>query len=166
MIFRQALTITIAVFIAILLQAALASRIAIGIARPDFVTATVIGLGLLTGFGRGVFAGVWGGFLFAALCGANFGSFMVSRGVAGGLVGNLPKSIQRDNIYVPIIAVIVGSIASEIVYFIMAPASPVGWWARMILTQSLYNALITLPIYWALQRALPPPRTTFAPQRR
>ena len=163
---RHAITIAIALMLAVLLQARMASSITVWLARPDFVTVTIVCLALLTGFRRATIGGLCGGFLFAALCGANFGSFMVSRSVAGGLLGKLPRSVQRDNAYVPTIAVFIGTIVAEVVYFIMSPASPVGWWTKMLLAQAVYNTIITLPVYWLLQRALGKPKTSFAPYRR
>jgi len=168
MIARQVLTISLSLYCAVILQAAIASHITIGVARPDFVTVTIVSLGLLTGFGRGVVSGLWGGFLFATLCGANYGSYMVSRAFAGGLMGLVPKDIHRENIYIPISAVLVTTIATEVIYFIMAPVSPVGWWAKVIIEEALYNCVVVLPVFWTIQRLLPKPavRPAFATQRR
>lgn len=168
MMLRQVMTIVISVYLAVIVQGAFASHLTIHLARPDFVTVTIVSLGVLTGFGQGVASGLWGGFLLGALCGGNFGSFMVSRALAGGLMGSLPKDIHRENLLVPLAATLVSTLATEIVYFVMAPVSPVGWWAKITLCQMLYNLVIAIPIYWLIQRSLPRPsgKPAFASQKR
>lgn len=166
---RQVAAIALSLLSAALLQAALAQRVHIGFARPDLLTVTLAGAALVTGgFGRSVAGGLWAGFLMASLFGGNFGSYMVSRCLAGAAVASIPKHVHRDSILLPIASVIGATLIAEAVYFVMAPLRPIGWWLKITLAQTGYNAVLAAPVHWLLRAIIgqPKDRLAFAPQRR
>jgi cell shape-determining protein MreD len=134
------------------LQAAIASRIQIFHAEPDFVLTTLVCICILVGTVHGTMLSVWAGFLTSVLAGVNYGSIMVSRLVTGSLSGSVQRHIIQDNIFIPPTTLFVATWLTEGLYFLMAPnLQNLRWWTHMVLGQAIYNSVLSLPIYFGLR---------------
>jgi len=134
------------------LQAGVSNRIAVFHARPDFVLTTLVCSSILIGSLYGTVLSVWGGFLTAVLAGYNYGSVMVSRLITGTLSGALQQHINQDNYIIPPIVVFLATWLTEGLYFLMAPnLHGLRWWGKMVVGESVYNAILSVPIYIGLR---------------
>jgi rod shape-determining protein MreD len=134
------------------LQAALSTRIEVFHARPDFVLTTLVCICILVGTTHGTLLSVWAGFLTAVLAGYNYGSVLVSRLIIGTLSGTLQQHLIQDNIIIPPVTIFLATWLSETIYFLMAPnLHSLHWWSHMVLGESIYNAILSIPIYFGLR---------------
>jgi rod shape-determining protein MreD len=133
-------------------QAGLSSRMELLHARPDFVLTTLVCICILVGTTHGTLLSVWAGFLTAVLAGYNYGSVLISRLITGALSGALQQHIIQDNLIIPMVTVFLATWFSEGLYFLMAPnLHSLHWWLHMVLGESLYNAVLAVPIYFGLR---------------
>ncbi len=134
------------------LQAGLSARIALFHARPDFILTTLVCISVLIGNLYGTVQSLWAGFLTAVLAGFNYGSVMVSRLLTGFLCGSLQQHIIQDSPFIPLITVFLATWLCEGLYFLMAPnLHYLRWWTHMVLGESIYNSILSVPIYFGLR---------------
>lgn len=118
----------------------------IGGVAPDLFLIVAISLGINLGWADGALLGMALGFVQATLHGADFGSYLVSRCLAGALAGYLQPAISRDNLFAPSLCVLGVSFAAETMFFLMAPR-PFADWLVATVTLCAYNAVIASTLY-------------------
>lgn len=138
-------------FGALLLQAAFFPAYTLFGARPDLVTLLVVLFGLFWGPRTGAFLGGVGGLAVDLLTGRLVGLGALTRatiGLAGGLVG---QRVFSENWLVPVVAVLVGTVAEQVLY--VAGASIYGLpapWTESFFLSALatgwYGALLAVPL--------------------
>lgn len=141
------------------LQGLYGSGIAIKGARPDIVLLIALlsaqFYGACAGAGIGCCAG-----LMTASCVAppphfdGYGSIVVSRTLVCFLVGALEETVFRDNILIAVTTVTVGTIVTEVLFFVFDPHFRVSTWAHACLTESVYNGALSVPIYFVVRKCL------------
>jgi rod shape-determining protein MreD len=149
---RQYWLLIAIILLSVWLQACLSNRISVLHGKPDFVLTTIVCIAVLTGTTNSVLLCVWGGFLTAVLAGFNYGSILISRLVTGAVAGLLRQHVIQDSIVVPPLTVFLATWICEGLYFLMAPnLHGVHWWLRMVLSESFYNSVLAVPIYFGLR---------------
>ncbi len=154
---KTPLVFTLALFTAALLQMTVAHALQIRQAQPDFLL-LLLATGsffcdanpaALLGFGTGTAAAS-----LAAPPAAGFASIVVSRVITGFALGWLAKNLYRDlPLLVPPVAAI-GTALASCLFFVFFPQKQVTHWAVNMAGASLYNALLSLPLYFLLSRLL------------
>lgn len=136
---------------ALLLQAAFFPAYTLFGARPDLVTLLVILFGLFWGPRTGALLGAAGGLAVDLLIGRLVGLGALTRAIIGWASGLAGQRVFSDNWIVPVLAVLVGTIAEQVLY--VAGASvyglPAAWTAAFFLSAlatGWYGALLTVPI--------------------
>ncbi|MCS6859740.1 MAG: hypothetical protein NZT92_05405 [Abditibacteriales bacterium] len=121
---------------------------------PDIVLTVVLLIGIITGPRRAALQGFVGGYFCGVLAGVSLGSFMVSRLLAGYVIGLVQNVMVRDNPMVAWISVFVGTVLAEAVMFLMNPTFPLSLWLETTLKEAVLNALLSILIYPLLLRLL------------
>ena len=153
---RRAAALYLAVFLAAILQTVYADAIHIRGARPDLLTATALICALFCDANGGAGVGFMAGLLFASLSGPpgrGYGSIIVSRTLVGFGVGWLEERIERDNPFLAVALVTVGTLLADCLFFLFAPQrGQMAHWARGMLLTTLYNAVLAYPLYLVVRR--------------
>ncbi len=141
-----------ALVLALALQTTVLNAVAIGEVKPDLVLVVAICVGLLAGPGAGAVCGAAAGLLEGYAQGLHLGSLGVSRTVAAFVAGTVETQLMRDKVVVPAATGLMGSLVAHVVYFVLAPELPIARPLRIAVVESLYNMLLTPPVYLALAR--------------
>ncbi len=149
---RQGGTVAAALLVAALLQGRLSHSLALFGAQPDFVLTTLACGAILAGGARGAWLGFWAGLLTAALASQTPGSFLVSRTLAGALAGWLQGSVIPRSPVAPPLAALAATLAAEGVYVLAAPTHHLRAWATAVGGETIYNVLLSFPLYALLRR--------------
>lgn len=121
---------------------------------PDIVLTVVLLVGVITGPRRAALQGFIGGYICGVLAGVSLGSFMVSRILAGYVIGLAQNVMVRDNPLVAWASVFVGTVLAEAMMFLMNPTFPPLLWMETTLKEAILNALLSILIYPLLLRLL------------
>lgn len=126
---------------------------------PDLVLIIIICYGLLNGTNKGLFLGLIGGFLLDLTAGGILGINIITKALLGFCAGHLERMVFKDNLFVPIISVLVGTIISELLSFLILSAF--GWrmgffpfFFSILIPLCLYHIILTGPVYIILLKAL------------
>ena len=118
----------------------------IGGGAPDLLLIVAISVGINLGWADGAMAGMAIGFVQATLHGADFGSYLVSRSLAGALAGYVQPAISKDNLFAPSLCVLSVGFAAETMFFLMSPRPFADWLAATVILCA-YNAGITSALH-------------------
>lgn len=146
--------LALALVLAFALNAAYGSRLTIANARPNLSTTALLTACLFADCEMGAWLGFMVGMLEAAFAARFIGSFIVTRTLAGFLVGLLEERIFRDNIFVAAAAVFVGSLFIDACFFLFAPQPHVARWFTSSLMQAAFNCALALPLYLLIKRVI------------
>ena len=135
------------------LQSAWASRMGLWGGSPDFPLTLALCAALLSDAQTGAIAGFAAGWVSAALSGETLGTFLVSRILAGFLAGSLTARLYRGNVFVVVAGVWAASLLTSVLYALSAPPrGNLADWGRGLLVGAVWNALLSLPLAFALRR--------------
>jgi rod shape-determining protein MreD len=142
--------LALALFVAAVAQAALAGRVRLWEAQPNFLLAVALIGALFCNTGGGAGVGFAAGLLSAALASpprGGFGSLLVSCTLVCGSLGWLEERLFRDHPAIALAGVTVGTAAVEGLFYLFAPQPYPLHWARMLGLTTLYNAVLAIPLY-------------------
>lgn len=156
---RQALPTIGALFVAALLQVAVAPHLAIGGAVPNFMLLVVVTLALVEGPSAGAASGFAAGLVFDLLGTGPIGPFALVLTVIGFLAGSLQANMFAEGWRLPLTVVLVASLSTELSYGLVLAmldeAAPFGvTFIRVMLPTAAYNAVLALLVYPWLARFL------------
>jgi rod shape-determining protein MreD len=119
---------------------------------PDLILIMVISYGLLRGPDEGLFFGLAAGLFLDLIAGGLIGIQTLSKTIAGFSSGLLEKTIFKDNLLVPVIAALIGTIILESfnVLMLLSFHGNYNYWLVLvsaIIPLSLYNAVFAPVIY-------------------
>ena len=139
-----------------LLQVTVAPHITILGARPDLMLLTVVSWSLLRGTREGIAWGFVGGLCLDLFSGGPFGLsalVLIAVGIFASLGG---MNIYRGHIFLPIITALAGTLIHGLFYLSLLHimGRSIVWLdslLRVTLPSTVFNGLLTLPIYAALR---------------
>jgi rod shape-determining protein MreD len=152
---RRTLRLVIALLLAFSLHAAYDSRLMVAGAQPNLSLTALLTACLFTDCETAAWLGFLVGLLEASYTARYIGSFIVTRTLAGFLVGLLEERIFRDNVFVAIAAVFLGTLFTNTCFFLFAPQPHAARWFLHALTQAAYNAVLAIPVYAIFKRLIP-----------
>ncbi len=153
---KKVIWLSVCLLFAITLQSTFADSIQIQGVKPDIIlTLALVGAMFCDGNG-GALLGFIAGLFFAAIASppAGFGAIIISRTLGGFGVGWLGEHLFRENLKLAIPIVMGGTILTEALFFVIAPQANIPLWIRHTLGNSLYNAVLTIPVYLLLKRLI------------
>ena len=119
---------------------------------PDLVLILVISYGMLKGPWYGAILGLVTGLVCDLLAGGPAGAGALAKTIVGFSAGLLEKAIFKDNLLVPFLSLLAGTIIEEAIFLIIART--LGWHfgsllyiLPKLLLLAIYNALLAPFIY-------------------
>lgn len=165
---RRALPTIAALFVAVVMQVAIAPNIAIGRAVPNFMLLVVVALALTEGPAAGASAGFVAGVLFDLLGSGPIGPAALVLTVVGYLAGSLSANMFAEGWRLPVTVVLIASLLAELSYGAVLAILGVGqpFWSTFLavmLPTAVYNGVLALLAFPFLARLLRTERqmTTF-----
>ncbi len=149
----RVLILCIGTILGVALQATWLARLNLpGNIIPDLILIMVISYGLLRGPDEGLFFGLAAGLFLDLVAGGVIGIQMLSKTAAGFAAGLLEKTIFKDNLLVPVIAALVGTLVLESlnVFMHLSFHGNYNFWMLLIsaiIPLALYNAVFAPFIY-------------------
>lgn len=161
---NRALTTTLALLVAIVLQVALAPQIAVLGVVPNFVFLVVVTLALLEGPVAGCAAGFFGGLLFDLLGASVVGPYALVFCVAGYVAGLIHANMFAEGWLLPVSVVFIASVGAEITYGVIMSVLDIGlpFWSalvRIMLPGAVYTTVLAVLLYPLMTRVLRRDRT-------
>jgi rod shape-determining protein MreD len=150
----QRIRLTLALLLSFTLHIAFGSSLSLFNAQPNLALLTLLVCCLFCGPRTGAFAGFFTGLLEGSYAAGYLGSFLVTRSLAGWLVGALDERLFRDNPLIAMGIAFLGTLLAECCFFLFAPQPHPARYFLNALTGSLYNAALALPLYYLLRRFL------------
>jgi rod shape-determining protein MreD len=145
-----------AILAAFILNAAYGSALQIKDARPNLgLTALLISC-LFIGANSSAILGFGLGLLEASYTSMYVGSYIVTRSLAGWLVGLLEERIFRDNLFIAVLIVFLGTLFVHGCFFLFAPQPRVAQWFLRTLYEAAYNTALAIPAYFLIRRLARP----------
>lgn len=144
-------------FLAIFLQSTFFNSYSINGAVPDMVLVFVIFYALLNGGKKGSYYGLFCGLLEDFYTGRFIGINAITKAITAYIIGRLQGKVFEENVAVGIIGVILGSLINAGLLLVLAMINFSTFHVDTLLFmnmlyQTLYNVLITTPIYiWYYQ---------------
>jgi|SRR5690554_2080252 len=138
--------------LSIALQSTVLAKLSFLGVTPDLILVIVVCYGLLHGPIKGLFLGLLGGFLLDLTGGGILGIHTLAKAALGYGAGFLEKTVFKDNVLVPVLALLVATIAQGIIALTIL--IPFDWQGRFwthfgytVLPLSVYNSILTFPVY-------------------
>ena len=161
---NRALTTSLALIAAIVLQVALAPQIAVFGVVPNLVFLVVVTLALVEGPVAGCAAGFVGGLLFDLLGASVVGPYALVFCVVGYVAGLIHANMFAEGWLLPVSVVLIASLGAEITYGVIMSVLDVGlpFWSalvRIMLPGAVYNTVLAVLLYPVMTRVLRRDRT-------
>lgn len=137
---------------AFVVHAAFVGDIAVHGARPDLGLTSLLICCLFVDAPTCAWLGLMAGALEASYTNRYVGSFIVSRTLIGFVLGSLEERIFRDNILIAIAAAVLGTMATESLFFLFAPQPHALRWLVRTGQAALYNGILSVPLYPVIRR--------------
>ncbi|MCE1246082.1 MAG: rod shape-determining protein MreD [Firmicutes bacterium] len=129
--------------------------------KPDLVLLFAISAGLLKGYREGALVGIIGGVMTGLVSWNPWGIYILGYSLAGFIAGALTEKIEPDNIVVPLISSVIGSIIFTVV---LVSISLIFEFFNLEITDlynmlyfAIWNAVFMLPVYFISRYVLIPP---------
>lgn len=145
--------IAVVLFLSALFQSVFSDAWSIRGARPDFLLSAIVICSLFTGANGGSVIGFFGGLLYASVVSPPhwaFAGILISRTLLGAGVGWLEDRIFRNTVLLVVPLVLVGTVLSELLFYLFSPQHNYLLWARTIGWTTLYNGVIAAPLFFLI----------------
>lgn len=139
------------------LQEALARRMAVAGASPDFPLIALAALALLGERKEGTLSGFVAGVLRGVLAGANVAAYAVSRTLLGFALGWVRFAGLIPNAFVAGVAALVGTLLAQGLVMIPSHHGPILPFLAGTLFSAMINGALAMPLYALLRRLIDPP---------
>lgn len=142
---------TIALLVAAGLQANFPVTLTVFGVKPDLILVVLIACSLAADpiFGAGL--GFIAGLIHGSSVGLSLGGFIVTRTITGFLAGFATTRLFSENPIVPMLSAIWLTAVCEGLFLLTNPRFPFFIAARIVFIECLYNAFLTLILYWLLR---------------
>ena len=147
-------TIVWGLFVTLLVavQSTLVPLLAIGGIKPDILLVITVSAGLLCGKETGVGIGFCGGLLQDLLSGNLFGLNTFTKMTIGYLAGLAERKVFKENILLPVAAMIVASLLNGLMIhiFVYLRGYAVDWsgaFVHIVLPAIMYNMVAAIPLH-------------------
>lgn len=153
---RLAVTSVLGLWIAVVLQQSMASRVAIFGVRPDFLILFLAPISLMTSRMGGATLGFFAGLLEGAASGVSMAHYIASRAIAG-FLGSWSRAIgMHINWGVASITTVILTVVSRLIFMFLAAPTGVLRFLGDTIGSALYNGVLAIPVYMLLQWVLNP----------
>ncbi|HEY8343647.1 MAG TPA: rod shape-determining protein MreD [Bacillota bacterium] len=151
----RGLVLLITLLFSIALQSTVLAKISLFGVTPDLILVITVCYGLLHGPVKGLFFGLLGGFLLDLSGGGILGLHTLIKAVLGYGAGFLEKTVFKDNILVPALALVIATFMQGVISLLILITF--DWQGRFlthfvytVLPLSIYHPLLTVPVYYGV----------------
>jgi len=145
------LVLTLLALAGLLLQSTLLSFVTVGGVAPDLILVLAVLHSIFTGPKRGAAFGFASGLLEDIFLGRFIGMNALAKGLTSLLVGWFAQRAFRENILVPVFALLLGTLFNELVYFLLGKMAGLSWpwelWLWKTIPVAVYNTCLVPFIY-------------------
>ena len=123
-----------------------------GFVYPQLLLCWLLSWTFLGGAREGIRMGLYCGFLMDFSGTSFFGFYMILGSMLGWAFGKVHRQLFRDNIGLPMVGVIIGTVATAFFLLLFAGKFQIsfvmiGSWFLTIFEQSIWNSLFMVPVY-------------------
>lgn len=144
-----------------LLQTSFFPQFVLTTVKPDLILLFVISIGLLKGYREAVVVGIVGGFIVGIISWNIWGFYILAYALVGFGAGLVPEKVEPDNIVIPLVTGVVGSLAYELIFSSLGVLMDLFYFSAedfyKILFFLIWNAILTLPVFYLCKFVLVPP---------
>lgn len=148
---KSNLRLTLIVIILFFLHEAYASHLAIRGAQPNIALTGLLTCSLFTDATFAAWLGFMTGILESAYLGMYIGSLIVTRSLAGWIIGAMEPHVFRDNVVIAVGICFLGTFLTGMCFYLFAPQANTLLWVKETLEESIYNCVISIPIYYIVK---------------
>ena len=142
---------TITLIIAAGIQGSLPGSITVLGAKPDLILVVLIAYSLAADPTFGAALGFVAGLIHGAAVGMSLGSFIITRTITGFLAGQVPTRLFSENPIVAVLSAAWLTLVCEALFLLANPRPHVFATARTVVGECIYNAILTLVVYFLLR---------------
>ncbi|MHB8635700.1 MAG: hypothetical protein ACYC96_04420 [Fimbriimonadaceae bacterium] len=143
-------------FVAAVLQQALAFRLAVFGARPDFMLVALAVLGMFASRSGGMVLGFVDGLVVGAMSGANLQHYVASRTLTGLLIGWVSSAEVPRTIPAAAIAAAGVTVVAQLTLMFLAPPHSITPFLTDTIRGAVYNGVLAIPVYALLKKIVAP----------
>ena len=141
----------ISLFVAAAIQGNLPAGSSLLGAKPDLILVVLIAYSLAADPLAGAALGFVAGLVHGAAVGLSMGSFIATRTITGFLAGFATTRLFSENPVVPVLSAAWLTAVCEGLFLLANPRVPLAHAGRVVLGECIYNAGLTLLLYWLLR---------------
>ncbi len=154
----RALALVVAIWFLSAAQLALGPRLAIFGAQPSFLLCVLAVVGPTVGRQKSTFLGFAIGVISGAIAGINMVHFVISRTVAGFLVGWSNELRIEANVATVAICAAGCTVIAQILLMLLAPPPAIIPYLNATILSAIYNGVIAVPMFLAARQVLGLPK--------
>ena len=136
------------------LQGAIAPRMGIFIARPDFLLIFLSVMCLHCTTAGATVLGFFAGLMMGAPAGANLGAYIISRSVAGFVDGWIGVIGFQPNLFWAAVNTAIVTVVAQLLLMFLAPQQGITAFLAATIASAVYNGVLAIPTYALLRRIL------------
>lgn len=144
----------VTIYLMTIAQLALAPRIVIGGAEPDFMLIGSICLGFVLSRIGSIYTGFTVGLVQGVLVGANLSQFVVTRMLTCYFAARMNESEIEIGPLLGILAVALLSFLASVIFMFFSPPASISAYLSASFFAALYNGLLALPLLATLRAVL------------
>ncbi len=107
-------------FFSVILRDTIFNDLSVAGGKPDFMLIMVVFFAIFNGPLKGGCLGLAMGFLEDLLAGRFIGVNALCKGIIGWIIGHSERRLYKNNFFVPIVCLIVGTIANAFIYYVLS----------------------------------------------
>ena len=153
---RLGITCAIALWVAGGFQEALAPRLSVAGATPDFFLVVIGVLGILCSRRGGAYLGFAAGLLEGALAGANLGPYVISRTVVAFACASIAGLEFESNKLVAASVTAISTIAAQVILMFLSPPGGIVHFLFATIGAAVANAVLAIPLHTLVKRLSDP----------
>ena len=121
----------------------------------------VLSTGLLKGYREAVWVGITAGFITGIISWNLWGFYILVYAITGFAAGFVPEKVEPDNIFVPLITGVVGSLAYAMIFSSLGVIFDLFYFTTADISKLIlfliWNTVFTLPVFYLSKYVLIPP---------
>ena len=134
--------------IAAALQGALAARLSIYWATPDFLLVVAVVLSMHRSTDAAAFTGFFAGLLHGAVLNDHMMAFIISRVIACAVAAKMAASSIGAPYLTLVLVTLVASGVSSVLYLFFGVQKDILGWLTATIGGAFYNGVLAIPCYW------------------
>jgi len=119
--------------------------------KPDLILVVLIAYSLAADAVVGAALGFVAGLIHGSVVGMGLGSFIATRTITGFLGGLVTTRLFGENPMVPVLSAAWLTLVCEALFFLVNPRVGLLLFLRLVAVECVYNAVLTLLLFWVLR---------------